>query len=233
MFENCKAYNRPESRLFKDSARLQKAMSAKLEELEMDDEDQEENESKSPSRSPKDQMKKKLRVLYNSVLNFRSREGIQLIGMFMEKPSRKDYPDYYEVITNPIDMTIINDRIKSGQYKTEDDLITDMKLMFNNCRQYNEEGSDIYHDANTLERILISKAKDMGLSVGPGRRKRRTVKELSEKLKILFETLRDHKDNKGRQLSLIFLRLPNPKEFPDYFEVSSSMYTTLFVKVHF
>lgn len=26
-------------------------------------------------------------------------------------------------------------------------------------------------------------------------------------------------DAKGRQLSLIFLRLPNQKEFPDYFEV--------------
>ena len=31
--------------------------------------------------------------------------------------------------------------------------------------------------------------------------------------------MRDHKDPKGRQLSIIFLKLPNPKEFPDYFEV--------------
>jgi len=28
--------------------------------------------------------------------------------------------------------------------------------MFNNCRQYNEEGSVIYEDANRLERLLSS-----------------------------------------------------------------------------
>ena len=38
-------------------------------------------------------------------------------------------------------------------------------------------------------------------------------------MKQLYETLRDYKDPKGRQLSLIFLRLPNTKEFPDYYEV--------------
>ena len=34
--------------------------------------------------------------------------------------------------------------------------------MFNNCRQYNEEGSLIYEDANTLERILMDKVKELG-----------------------------------------------------------------------
>ena len=65
---------------------------------------------------------------------------------------RKDYPDYYEVITNPIDMKTINERIKSGHYKNVDQFISDARLMFNNCRQYNEEGSAIVKDANTLEK---------------------------------------------------------------------------------
>lgn len=34
--------------------------------------------------------------------------------------------------------------------------------MFNNCRQYNEEGSLIYEDANTLERVLMDKIKELG-----------------------------------------------------------------------
>ena len=33
MFENCKEYNRPDSRLFKDGVKLQRAMKAKFEEL--------------------------------------------------------------------------------------------------------------------------------------------------------------------------------------------------------
>ena len=65
---------------------------------------------------------------------------------------RKDYPDYFEVITNPIDMKTINERIKSEDYKNVDQFISDARLMFNNCRQYNEEGSAIVKDANTLEK---------------------------------------------------------------------------------
>lgn len=34
--------------------------------------------------------------------------------------------------------------------------------MFNNCRQYNEEGSLIYEDANTLEKVLMDKVKELG-----------------------------------------------------------------------
>jgi hypothetical protein len=38
-----------------------------------------------------------------------------------------------------------------------------LQLMFNNCRQYNEEGSMIYEDANKLEDVLAEKMRDMGL----------------------------------------------------------------------
>ena len=34
--------------------------------------------------------------------------------------------------------------------------------MFNNCRQYNEEGSVIYDDANVLERVLMSRVRELG-----------------------------------------------------------------------
>jgi protein polybromo-1 len=33
MFENCKAYNRPDSKLYRDGVRLQKVMHSRLEEL--------------------------------------------------------------------------------------------------------------------------------------------------------------------------------------------------------
>ena len=55
--------------------------------------------------------------------------------------------------------------------------------------------------------------------LGRGRPRKRVKMNLTQKLKYLFEVLRDYKDNKGRQLSLIFLRLPNAREFQDYYEV--------------
>ena len=45
--------------------------------------------------------------------------------------------------------------------------------MFNNCRQYNEENSVIYEDANTLEKVLFDKARELGLgSAIAGKNKR-------------------------------------------------------------
>merc|ERR1719367_1709615 len=58
--------------------------------------------------------------------------------------------------------------------KTVDAFVQDVRLMFNNCRQYNEEGSEIVKDANTLERQLYLKTKEMGVATAPVGRPRKT-----------------------------------------------------------
>ena len=223
MFENCKTYNRQESKLWKDGVKLQKVMQTRLLELQDGDVDATAMEAldavrKSP-KDPKEQMRKNLRSLFNSIYYWANGEGIQPIGVFMEKPSRKDYPDYYDIITEPIDMNMIDARIKGGHYRQEQDMIQDCKLMFSNCRLYNEEGSSIYEDANILEKVLFAKARELGIFGTPDRRKTRKVISLPQKIKTLYETLKDYRDAKGRQLSLIFLKLPSKHEYPDYYDI--------------
>lgn len=53
---------------------------------------------------------------------------------FMEKPSKKLYAEYYEVIDEPIDFLEIESKIKAEQYSCEMDLVKDFQLMFSNCR---------------------------------------------------------------------------------------------------
>ena len=110
----------------------------------------------------------------------------------MEKPDRKYYPDYYDIIDEPMDMKTINEKIMTSQYKSDDDMLADCKLMFSNCRMYNEEGSEIYETANTLEKVLMAKARDMGIiteklkkAKGAGRG------SLAQKIKMLYDTLKD------------------------------------------
>lgn len=80
---------------------------------------------------------------------------------FMEKPSKKLYPDYYEVISEPIDFLEIENKIRGEQYRNEQDLLNDFKLMFSNCRQFNEENSTIYEDATLLEKVMNEKATQL------------------------------------------------------------------------
>lgn len=67
----------------------------------------------------------------------------RLCDLFMVKPSKKDYPDYYKVILEPMDLKTIDTNIRSERYNTEEALMEDMKLMFRNARHYNEEGSQV------------------------------------------------------------------------------------------
>ena len=55
---------------------------------------------KSKIRTPKQKCRLHCRQLYNSIYQYRNIDGIQLIDMFMHKPSKRDYPDYYDVSTN-------------------------------------------------------------------------------------------------------------------------------------
>ncbi|KAK9506268.1 hypothetical protein O3M35_008237 [Rhynocoris fuscipes] len=194
-------------------------------------------------------LKRRLYSLCKCLMNYVCEDGRQPMLMFMEKPSKKLYPDYYEVITKPIDMLTIEANIKAEKYTNQEEILADFKLMFANCRKYNEEGSMIYKDALNLERILTEKVKELGplpppdaplVNNKPGDKKpiksnpvtpkikktyaaNTTPKVLDpitiQKLRTLYITIRDYRDPKGRQLSQIFLKLPSKVEYPDYYEV--------------
>ena len=220
MFSNCKTYNRAESKLAKDAVKLQRVVAAKLQEINDGVPPDDVSDRTSSPKDPRDSLKKRLKALFNSIFLWANSDNIQPIGVFMELPSKKDYPDYYEIISEPIDMGMIETRIKIGHYKSEEEMISDCKLMFSNCRMYNEEGSAIYEDANLLEKVLLAKAREIGALGGDRLKnvKKKTV-SLQQKVKTLYDTLKDYRDAKGRQLSLIFLKLPSKHEYPDYYDI--------------
>ncbi|KAJ4462651.1 putative transcriptional activator SPT7 [Paratrimastix pyriformis] len=59
--------------------------------------------------------------------------------IFLQPVSRKDAPDYYDVITNPIDISTIRKRLKSGHYTTGAQFFDEFRLMYRNCREYNTD----------------------------------------------------------------------------------------------
>lgn len=79
--------------------------------------------------------------------------------MFLNLPDRDEYPEYYRVIPNPIDMETISGKIESGQYTGEEEFIRDFETLFQNARHFNEEGSEIYEDSVTLEKALKKKRR--------------------------------------------------------------------------
>ncbi|GAA6046906.1 hypothetical protein JCM3770_003422 [Rhodotorula araucariae] len=76
--------------------------------------------------------------------------GHQCAGLFNELPSRRDYPDYYLLITHPISLKEIKKKVNSGTYPNTDAFAADIHQMLNNAMTYNEEGSVVYEDARLL-----------------------------------------------------------------------------------
>ena len=74
-----------------------------------------------------------------------------IIDPFLDLPPRNHYPDYYELIRQPICMKQIEQKINRKQYQHVRPFWRDVQLLCRNCRQYNEDGSVLYQDANLIE----------------------------------------------------------------------------------
>lgn len=99
------------------------------------------------SSHKKNTKKNRMKILLAAVTEAREAgTGRRLCDLFMFKPSKKDYPDYYKIILEPMDLRTIEHNIRSDRYVTEDEMVEDMKLMFRNARHYNEEGSQVRSD---------------------------------------------------------------------------------------
>lgn len=105
-------------------------------------------------------LKKKMLDLSKFLIDYVHNNRLTM-GAFMEKPSPKLYPVYYEVIEHPIDMNTIVANIREDKYHSLDDMVGDYRLMFENCRTFNEEGSEIVEDANLAEKLLNGRLKDL------------------------------------------------------------------------
>ncbi|KAG0436382.1 Chromatin structure-remodeling complex subunit rsc1 [Dictyocoela muelleri] len=89
-----------------------------------------------------EELETKIELFLKNICNKRS-SGRYRINLFRYLPDPEEYPDYYEIIENPISI----DCIKNKEYLNYDEFIDDLKLMFNNALIYNDEFSQVYKDA--------------------------------------------------------------------------------------
>ncbi len=226
-----------------------------------------------------------------------------LSDIFWDLPSKKDVPDYYDVISSPMALSIIQAKVTERRYVSFQAFIREMAQIFHNAKTYNRRSSVVYEDAATLETMLIrelNRLKDQrhitreeavlpvlgpappaspqeesmdddsadddddddeeeeeeGDGLGRRRRRKRTrkVKSLSPageededeeararrlkredykrkrgrpprvdtpneaRIKNIIKGIRKERDRDGRLLFLAFERLPDVKQYPEYFQ---------------
>ncbi len=71
--------------------------------------------------------------------------------VFTSAVKRKDAPNYYDVIKNPIDLTQIKNKAKRVEYFTQDQFLADFQLLVDNAITFNGNASDIAKIARDIQ----------------------------------------------------------------------------------
>ncbi|KAG1474498.1 hypothetical protein G6F56_000326 [Rhizopus delemar] len=70
-------------------------------------------------------------------------------------------PNYYTVIKNPIDLSLIKRKVENKDYTTFRQFEDDIRLMLNNCYIYNGPGTFVYNEGQALETVFEKEVAHM------------------------------------------------------------------------
>lgn len=71
--------------------------------------------------------------------------------------------DYPEIIKKPMDLKTARTKLIKSKYSKYEDFFKDVQLVWDNCKTYNIQGSDIYKLAEDMEKVskrAINKARE-------------------------------------------------------------------------
>ncbi|XP_060790357.1 bromodomain adjacent to zinc finger domain protein 1A isoform X3 [Neoarius graeffei] len=83
---------------------------------------------------------------------------------FMKLVSKTQVPDYYDIITKPIALSIIRERVNNCEYQTASEYIDDVELMFSNCLEYNPHNTTEAKAGIRLQAFFHSELQRLGLA---------------------------------------------------------------------
>ncbi len=97
---------------------------------------------------------------YNQLLHLlNDLQNHQSAWPFVHPVNKDEVADYYDVIKEPMDLETMEEKHEKDLYPTPEDFIKDAKLIFDNCRRYNNETTPYAKCANRLEKFMFQQIK--------------------------------------------------------------------------
>eukprot|EP01080_Neovahlkampfia_damariscottae_P003580 gene3580-6315_t len=75
---------------------------------------------------------------------------------FQQPVSLEEAEDYYDVIKNPMDFKTMKSNIQKSRYHSKEEIVSDLILIWENCKQFNERKSIYYKCAETMNSYMES-----------------------------------------------------------------------------
>ncbi|CAI5742134.1 unnamed protein product [Peronospora destructor] len=103
------------------------------------------------------------RKVYDAVVKLKDPTGRLRSDLYVEKPSAVDYPDYYTIVKQPMDLTTIKARLDKYYYASHEQFEEDFSLMASNAQLYNHPESLVVFDALEIDKCVKTKMKPFHL----------------------------------------------------------------------
>ncbi|CAO4373930.1 unnamed protein product [Caenorhabditis nigoni] len=87
------------------------------------------------------------------ILAYEDDSGYRIADPFKKLPTRRELPEYYQIIATPMDFDRLKRKLSTGRYQTLEDVNTDMELLVNNAQIFNQEGSELYENSKIIGKL--------------------------------------------------------------------------------
>ncbi|KAJ3113629.1 hypothetical protein HDU96_003123 [Phlyctochytrium bullatum] len=188
MFDNCYLFNGKESFVGKMGSNLQKYFTDKLQSLPttvpsasapvkklkiQPEVSRPKRETHVPARDlPQQSISKKggpkkitpeLKIAAGIIKEIMKPKYLNINFPFLEPVDhvKLQIPTYPLIVKNPMDLGTIQKRLDAGHYSSVSEVEADVRLMFSNCRLFNQPGTDVYEMGRKLENLFDAKWKDL------------------------------------------------------------------------
>ncbi|KAF2470470.1 Bromodomain-containing protein [Lindgomyces ingoldianus] len=115
----------------------------------------------SASSTVTDEQWKAMQNVLNAVYAHRIEDGYDPTKLFHRKVNKRALPDYYEVIKEPMALSMIRTKLSQQDYRDFAEFVRDFALVPHNAQVYNRQDSQAYVDALEVKRVLELELKKL------------------------------------------------------------------------
>ncbi|RVE67214.1 hypothetical protein OJAV_G00115150 [Oryzias javanicus] len=103
--------------------------------------------------------------IWEMITSYKDSAGQALAAPLMNLPSRKRNSQYYEKVSDPLDLNTIEKQIVTGHYKTVEAFDTDMLKVFRNAEKYYGRKSSVGRDVYRLRKAYYSARHEAAVQI--------------------------------------------------------------------